>query len=119
MNVDKDIEIINDIASRLGVAAEYIIPEIERLKIVQNVFWVVLSLFILMIAVRFLKTKRSKEAFNINNDDSVAVILTFLAFIAVPFDLIILIGSLYDLVGWIVSPTTKTRVYVIGLIKET
>lgn len=117
MNVDKDIEIINDIASRLGVAAEYIVPEIAHMGIAQNAFWVVLSLFILIISVRFLKTKRSKEAFDVNNDDSVAVILTFFAFVAVPFAFIILTFSIYDLIGWIVSPTAKTIAYVVELIK--
>ena len=44
MNVDKAMEIIDQIASKLGVAAEYIIPELARMQIAQTAMLLVLSI---------------------------------------------------------------------------
>lgn len=43
MNVDKATEIINQIASKLGVAAEYIAPELARMQIAQYAMATALS----------------------------------------------------------------------------
>ena len=117
MNVDKDIEIINNIASRLGVASEYIVPEIAHMGIAQTSFGVAILLLILIISILFLKTQRSKESFNTDNDDYAGAALTFFAIVALPVSSIALTFSIYDLVGWIASPTAKAIVYVVNLMQ--
>lgn len=47
MNVDKAMEIIDQIASKLGVAAEYIIPELARLKITEGIIGIASSVIVL------------------------------------------------------------------------
>lgn len=117
MNADKAMEIINDIASRLGVAVEYIVPELARMEIAQDAVSAVASLLILIILVLFLKTRRSKESFNDDNDDCAGATLTFFAIVALPVAFIILTFSIHDLVGWIASPTAKAMMYVVGVMK--
>lgn len=50
MNVDKAIEIINEIAEKLGVDAEYIIPELARMQIAKSIVGIVANLSVLVIA---------------------------------------------------------------------
>ena len=57
MSAQAAMEIINDIASQLGVAAGYIIPEIARMEIAQTTFGVAAALLILIISALFLKTQ--------------------------------------------------------------
>lgn len=49
MNVDKAMEIIDQIASKLGVAAEYIIPELARMQIVKLIIGIVASIIVLAV----------------------------------------------------------------------
>mgnify|MGYP004512525601 FL=1 len=117
MNAQAAVEIINEIATRLGVAAGYIIPELARVEIAQDAVLLVVFLNALIISVMYLKSKRVKEAFGDHNDDCIGEVLAFFASIALLAAFIALTLCMHDLVGWIASPTAKTIMYVVGMMK--
>lgn len=117
MNADKAMEIINNIASQLGVTAGYIIPEFARVKIAQNAVLSAQLVVVLVISALYLTTKRAKESFDDHNDDYAGAVLVFFACIALPASFVMLMISMHSLVGWLVSPTAKTIMYVVGLMK--
>lgn len=55
-------DIINEVAGELGITATNIIPELTKLKIMQNAFWccvcAVIALICLFIFIKDIKKKR-------------------------------------------------------------
>lgn len=68
MNVDKAMEIINQIAAKLGVAAEYIAPELARLKITEGIIGIASSVIVLGLVYMAI-TKALKYLRYLNDDD--------------------------------------------------
>lgn len=117
MNADKASKIINGIASQLGVAAEYIIPEFARMNIAQHTTSLVALLCIVTISILYLNSKRAKDSFRDDYDDPCGAVLTFFSTVAVFVCTIGILFETYDLVGWIASPTAKTIEDVVRLMK--
>lgn len=68
MNVDKAMEIIDQIASKLGVAAEYIIPEMARMQIAKLIIGIVASIIVLAVVCVAIR-KIIKYIRSLNEDD--------------------------------------------------
>lgn len=68
MNVDKAMKIIDQIASKLGVAAEYIIPELARMQIAKLIIAIVASIIALAVVCVAIR-KIIKYIRSLNEDD--------------------------------------------------
>lgn len=117
MSAQAAMEIINEIATRLGVAAEYIIPEFARMNIAQHAISLVALLCMAAISILYLNSKRAKDSFRDDYDDPCGAALTFFSIVAVFVCTIGILFEAYDLVGWIASPTAKTIVDVVRLMR--
>lgn len=99
--------VIDVLCERLGTSASYIIPEISKIHIIECVVWIVISLIIGIIVVTVMpKTWRYDRN---NHGESCWSVIPIATGIIV---FLILIVSVIDLTGWIVSPTAKTIVYL-------
>ena len=101
-------EVINSICEKLGVAANYLIPEMARMHIAQ---YAVISVFMIIIiavavAIGVAIWKRANEDEYMDYD---AIILYL-----IPASFVFLItgatlfNAVYNLAGWIASPTAMT-----------
>lgn len=127
MNVDKAMEIINEIASKLGVAAEYIIPELARMQIAKLIIGIVASIIVLaVVCVAIRKIIKYVRSLNEDDDswsedqDMIRVLLMFLAGVIGFAGLLAafaLYGGISELSGWIASPTAQSIEYVMGALK--
>ena len=105
MNVDIAMGVIEEIARRLGVPAEQIVPELSRMNIVHHTFMCVAmaSIFLILLAVIIDCLKKVAD-------------LGIPAFIAC----IVIIVAVYqghELVRWIESPQAMTIEYVLQYMR--
>lgn len=128
MNVDKAMEIINQIAAKLGVAAEYIAPELARLKITEGIIGIATSIIVLalvyMAIVKTLKYLRylsddDKRSWVDKSDMQMGCIMliAFLSIVGV-FVAFAFFDGISELSGWITSPTAKSIEYVMRVLKQ-
>ena len=99
-------DIINEIASKLGVTVEYIIPELAKYNIAQGLFMCIVTTIILIISIMLIVHCYKKD-----DGESVCVLTCIIIIVS-----IILLGVGYDLVGWIVSPTGRSIAYILNKI---
>ena len=128
MNVDKAMEIIDQIASKLGVAAEYIIPELARLKITEGIIGIASSVIVLGLVYMAI-TKALKYLRYLNNDDKRSwvdksdmqmgciMLIAFMGIVGV-FAAFAFFDGISELSGWITSPTAKSIEYVMRVLKQ-
>lgn len=102
-------DIINEIANELGITATNIIPELTKLKIMQNAFrccvCAVIALICLFIFIKQIKNKDQDE-----------VLLIFCMYIFI-FLFICAIGFGYDLANWLTSPQIKAMQYILDKLR--
>lgn len=116
MNVDKAMEITDQIASKLGVAAEYIIPELARMQIAQTAMVLVLSIvFSVVLAITIKKAQANKPEDEYDDFDGTAI--TMFAAFALVISLVVIASSACELSGWLASPTAKSIEYVMRALK--
>lgn len=127
MNIDKAMEIINKIAEKLGVTAEYIIPELARMEIAQCIVGIVASASALVVALVVI-TKAVKYLRQLDENDSLGwsdkldrnASCTALILITIVIGTGIVAALFYgicDLSGWLASPTAKSIEYVMRALK--
>ena len=104
MNLDIAMGVIEEIARKLGVQAEQIVPELSRMNIVHHTFMcAVMAIAFLILLVWIIVCAKQK-------DDYFEVVM-FLSFIA----FCVIIAAVYqghELVRWIESPQAMTIEYV-------
>ena len=109
-------EIINTLCEKLGVAASYLIPELARKNIAQDVVGVILCVIVLGIAIIFIVRiiKLSTE----DGDFDFDIACTSLLPAAVGIIAFIIFGAtLIDLAGWLASPTAMAIEKITNMIK--
>lgn len=111
MNVDIAMGVIDEIARKLGVPAEQIVPELSKMNIAQNTFMcVMLSIvFLILIAGIIILVKKF-------NEDDCEFIIALLCGACI----VVAIGAAicgFDLVGWMTAPQAKTIEYVLSYMK--
>ncbi len=128
MNVDKAMEIINQIAAKLGVAAEYIAPELARLKITEGIIGIASSIIVLVLVYMAI-TKALKYLRYLNDDDKRSwvdksdmqigciMLIAFMGIVGV-FAAFAFFDGISELSGWITSPTAKSIEYVMRVLKQ-
>ena len=131
MNVDKAMEIINQISSKLGVAAEYIIPELARMRIAQSIVGIMANVSALAVAwvvitkaVKYLRQLYENDTLDWSDKEDIKILCTILIFITIFITTVIGIGTAVDffngiieLSGWLASPTAKSIEYVMRALK--
>lgn len=128
MNVDKAMEIINQIASKLGVAAEYIAPELARLKITEGIVGIATSIIVLALVYMAI-AKTLKYLRHLSDDDERSwvdksdmqigcmMLIGFLSIVGV-FAAFAFFNGISELSGWIASPTAKSIEYVMRTLRQ-
>lgn len=128
MNVDKAMEIINQIASKLGVAAEYIAPELARLKITEGIVGIAISIIVLALVYMAI-AKTLKYLRHLSDDDKRSwvdksdmqigcmMLIGFLSIVGV-FAAFAFFDGISELSGWIASPTAKSIEYVMRALRQ-
>ena len=127
MNVEKAMEIIDQIASKLGVAAEYIIPELARMEIAQCIVGIVASASTLVVAlvvitkaVKYLRQLDENDSLCWSDKENMKGSCTVIIFITIVIGVGIVVAffnGISELSGWLASPTAKSIEYVMGTLK--
>ncbi|MCI6949064.1 MAG: hypothetical protein MR754_09830 [Oribacterium sp.] len=103
MNVDIAMGVIEEIARRLGVPAEQIVPELSRMNIVHHTFMCVAMaiVFLILLAGIIVCVKKL-------DDTECAIVPACIAC----FVIIVAVYQGHELVRWIESPQAMTIEYV-------
>lgn len=127
MNVDKVMEIINKIAEKLGVTAEYIIPELARMEIAQSIVIIVASAIVLVVAcvvitkvVKYIKQLNECDDLDWYDKDDMMILCKVIIFITIFIGIGMAVAFFYgisELSGWLASPTAKSIEYVMRALK--
>lgn len=128
MNVDKAMEIIDQIASRLGVAAEYIIPEMARMQIAKIIIGIVASIIVLAVVcvairkiIKYIRSLNEDDNSWSEDQDMIRFSLMLLAGVigfAGLFAALALYDGISELSGWIASPTAQSIEYVMKVLRS-
>lgn len=107
MNVDIAMGVIDEIARRLGVPAEQIVPELSKMNIAHHTFMCVVMSIVFLILLAGIIVCVKKDEF-----DLVAAFSCF-AFIVI----IVAVYQGHELVRWIESPQAMTIEYVLQYMR--
>lgn len=104
MNVDIAMGVIKEIARKLGVPAEQIVPELYRMNIAHHTFmcYVMAIAFLILMAGIIVCVKKLDDGFE------AIVFLSFIAFLVIA----VAVYHGHELVRWIESPQAMTIEYV-------
>ena len=127
MNVDKAMEIVNQIASKLGVTAEYIIPELARMRIAQSIVGIVANVIVLVVAcvvitkaVKYLRQVSEGDRLSWSDKGDRQILCIIAILIAGIFGFataLMFFDETSELCGWLASPTAKSIEYVMRVLK--
>lgn len=127
MNVDKAMEIIDQISSKLGVDAEYIIPELARMRIAQSIVGIMANVSVLAVAwvvitkaVKYLRQLDENDTLDWSDKDDMKILCTILIFITTFIGIgtaVAFFNGISELSGWLASPTAKSIEYVMRALK--
>lgn len=108
--------VIDKLCEKLGTSAQFLIPELAKLRIVNSALIVAFGLFITIVGVYFLPKawrydhREDRDSY----DESYWVILpgaiTFVGFVE-------LTTGIYGLAGWIASPTASAVLEIVNMLK--
>ena len=106
--------VIEKLCEKLGTSAQFLIPELAKLGIVNSAVMIVIGLFMAVVGIYFLPKAWRYDHREDGFGDSLWAILpgtiTLVGFLA-------LTTGIYDLSGWIVSPTAKAFSEIINMLK--
>ena len=102
-------DIVNEVANELGITATNIIPELTKLKIMQNAFWCCVCAIITLLCL-FIFIKEIKK----EDPDEVSTIFCLFVFV---FLFILALGFGYDLANWLASPQIKAIQYILDKMR--
>ena len=108
--------VIEKLCEKLGTSAQFLIPELAKLRIVSSAVMVVIGLFITVVGVYFLPKawrydhREDKDDFDYSFWVVAPGVITFFGFL-------FLTTGIYDLAGWIASPTAKAVLEIVNMLK--
>lgn len=111
-------KIIDTLCEKLGVAAGYLIPELAKKNIAQDVVGIILCVLALAVEIAFIRWAIKKSTDDDGDVDfdgaccfciipGIACAITFIGFCLIA----------YDLAGWIASPTAMAVYRITEMIK--
>lgn len=103
-------EVINVLCEKLGTTGQYLIPELMKMNVAENVAMGIISLIATLLCLYFLLKVWKYDCKN----NTYWII--FLIFIITVFG-IFLIVCIVDTAGWLASPTAKAISYITNMIK--
>jgi len=107
-------EVINVLCEKLGTTGQYLIPELAKMNIAEDIIWGIVSLVITIVSIYFLP-KAWKYDKNNEEEYTFWVIIPIVSTVVFGFIFIVMLN---DMVGWIVSPTAKTISYIINAMRS-
>lgn len=109
--------VINNLCDKLGTSAKFLIPELARMHIVQEIFSSVVSAILFCVCVYFARKAWVYDHRDDNSmweNDSCWIILPMMVgFMSFAW----LTTSVYNLVGWLASPTAMAIKEIVGMVK--
>ena len=102
-------DIINEVAGELGISATNIVPELTKLKIMQNAFWCCVCAVIALICL-FIFIKETKK----EDRDEAPMIFCLCMML---FLFVCAIGFAYDLTNWLASPQIRAMQYILDKLR--
>lgn len=108
--------VIDKLCEKLGTSAQFLIPELARLRIVSSAVSVVIGLFITAVGIYFLPKawqydhREDKDGF----EDSFWVLVPGTITL---FGFVTLVTEIYVLAGWIASPTASAVLEIVNMLK--
>lgn len=109
-------KIIDALCEKLGVAGKYLIPELARKNIVQDVAAIILSAVVVLVMAMVIRRIREKEGEDMF-DNTYAIVAIIVAMIVIGIAFIVFAVYVCDLVGWLASPTAMAIEQITGMIK--
>ena len=107
MNVDIAMGVIDEIARRLGVPAEQIVPELSKMNIAHHTFMCIVMSIVFLILLAGIIVGAKKD------EPELVLTLSGIAF----FVIIFAVYQGHELVRWIESPQAMTIEYVLSYMK--
>ena len=106
--------IIDNLCQKLGTSATFLIPELAKRAIAENIVSIIITVLIgkCMIEIIARITKYAKE-----EDDYDICIFNIFPGIALAIDFFVFGFSAIDLAGWVASPTAKAIEQIASMIK--
>lgn len=108
-------EIINNLCEKLGTSAKYLIPEMAKLNIAQDVFMIVFTAIMLAFCV-VMTVKAWKYDHRDEHDFEDSCFTLIPAGIGVLMFVIFFV-RLYNLIGWLASPTAMAIKEIARMVK--
>ena len=108
--------VIEKLCEKLGTSAQFLIPELAKMRIVSSAVMVVIGLFITVVGVYFLPKawqydhREDKDRFEDSFWVALPGMITFAGFV-------FLITGIYDLACWIASPTASAVLEIVNMLK--
>ena len=108
--------VIEKLCEKLGTSAQFLIPELAKLRIVTYAIIVVIGLFMIVVGVYFLPKawrydhREDKSDFDDSFWVAVPGAITIVGFI-------FLTTGIYSLAGWIASPTASAVLEIVSMLK--
>ena len=117
VTIDKVSKIIEGLCEKLGTTAQYLIPELAKMKTAELAVWFVLSFAGMAAGIYFIPKAwaydhREDKGWS---EDSFWVIAPL--FVTIVFGIWFLMSAA-DLAGWIASPTAKSVMTIIKTLKS-
>jgi len=111
-------KIIDALCDKLGVAATYLIPELAKKSIAQDVVSIVLCVVALFVITMFVQwiVKKNIDENGCMGGESVFFLCIFPVFAGV-IVFVVFWSTLGDLAGWLASPTAMAIEKITGMIK--
>ena len=127
MNADEIIKVINELASRFGIAIDYtnenimpylaeLVEKLARYKIIE--FFVVSILLLALLVAGFFFAKKMYKLSDKSFDWEEVAIIYYVAYsVFVVLSLLFLLYSISYVIKWIVVPELAAYEYLIGMLK--
>lgn len=111
-------KIINALCEKLGVGANYLIPELAKKSIAQDVVSIVICVIALFVIIAFVRwaIKKNTDKTGYVDGESIFFLCVF-PVIAGACEFVIFWGTLSDLAGWLASPTAMAIEKITEMIK--
>lgn len=108
--------VIDNLCSKLGTTAEMLIPEVAKMSLITDVFLLIGA--ILAVVPIWLGWKKARNYDKANREEWHKTYASVIVGVIAAFDLVLIVGSIHDIVCWIVSPTGKAIMAMLNMINS-